>query len=107
MTAFAQAPTAVFPDADTGKTIAGVSTEEGHYYDLLGRVLPVNRCTISYTDGTSTVLDLADGIRYSSTGFIPGPGSPGIPAYLDAVEANLARKAAAAQAAGGDTQVAP
>ena len=88
MSAFTPAPTASVPATDTGKTIEALTQEEGHYYDILGRAILVNRCTITYTDGTSTTLDLAAGIRYSSTGYISGPAATSPMAYIQAIEAN-------------------
>lgn len=86
---FGPALTSLVPESDIGKTIADISNEEGHYYDILGRVITVNRATITYTDGSKTVMDLADGIRYSGTGFIAGRAKPSIVGYVQAIEANL------------------
>ena len=72
---------------DEGKTVASVTEDEGYYYDVLGNTISVTRYTIAYTDGTVTILDTPNGLRYASTTFIPGvPPAHGVTAYLDAIE---------------------
>ena len=73
--------------ADAGKTISSVEETQGHFYDVLGNTISVTRYTLTYTDGTFTIIDTPNGLRYASTSFIPGsPPSRGLVAYLDAIE---------------------
>ena len=73
--------------SDEGRTIESVDAVRGHFYDILGNIVRVFKYTIIYTDGSSTVLNATEQIRYASTAFIPGqPAHSGASAFLEAVE---------------------
>lgn len=90
-----QATTVTMPTEDVGKTIASIDVQHGHFYDLVGRVISVQRNVITYTDGTQTILDGAQGLTYAVTDFRPGLPSRNV--FSGAVAADEASKPAKPQ----------